>query len=551
MKSKQIQSNRTGIYLRLSKDDERAGESISIENQRQMLTKYVEEKGWKIAGEYVDDGYTGTNFDRPEVQRLIDDVHMGRLDIVIVKDLSRFGRNYIEVGRYIDYEFPLYNIRFIALSDNIDTADKNSTAMDMMPIMNVFNEWHCANTSKKIRAVKESNAKTGKYAASIAAYGYVIGDGENRLPVVDPEAAEIVKRIFEMRARGMGYRKIAADLTVDGIPVPSDYRAKRFNKEQYGIQNGFHRWHGSIVKQMLNNPIYLGHLTQMRKTTVSYKNKKQVLRDEDEWVTVKNTHEPIISQELWDKCKEIEKSHTCAKGLKSGIILPLAGLLYCPDCGGKIKYGFTDNKKKDGSIRRVSFYNCGTYTRVGKYACSSHWIGHNELQEIVLNDIRAKANLVIDDEKREREEFMRRKQQSASVKVGAEKKRLLADKKRLTELEKLIQSVYEDKVSGKIPEEICISLMEKYLEEKKTLSARVSESETILTENEKNTADVDEFIRRLKKYASAEELTREMCIELIERITIGKVVKDKTAEREIHIYYKFMDNGYSEKLHTN
>ena len=168
-----------------------------------------------------------------------------------------------------------------------------------------------------------------------------------------------------------------------------------------------------------------------------------------------------------------------------------------------------------------------------------------------INDIRAKANLVIDDEKREREEFMRRKQQSTSVKVGAEKKRLLADKKRLTELEKLIQSVYEDKVSGKIPEEICIGLMEKYLEEKKTLSARVSESEAILIENEKNTADVDEFIRRLKKYASDEELTREMCIELIERITIGKVVKDKTAEREIHIYYKFMDNGYSEKLHTN
>ena len=173
------------------------------------------------------------------------------------------------------------------------------------------------------------------------------------------------------------------------------------------------------------------------------------------------------------------------------------------------------------------------------------------MQEIVLNDIRAKASLVIDDERREREEFIRRKQQSESVKVGAEKKRLLADKKRLTELEKLIQSVYEDKVSGKIPEEICIGLMEKYLEEKKSLSARVSESEAILTENEKNTADVDEFIRRLKKYASAEELTREMCIELIERITIGQVVKDKTAEREIHIYYKFMDNGYSEKLHTN
>lgn len=385
MKSKQEQLNRTGIYLRLSKDDERAGESLSIENQRKIVTKYVQEQGWKIIDEYIDDGYSGTNFDRPDVQRLLDDAKMGKINTIVVKDLSRFGRNYIQVGQYTDYIFPTYGIRFVAISDNVDTEDKNSTGMDMMPIMNVFNEWHCANTSKKIRAVKMSSAKDGKYGSSIAAYGYIAGDDEKRIPIVDEEAAEVVRRIFNMRASGMGYRKIAATLTIEGVMSPSDYRAKRYGKEHYGIANDNHRWNGAVVKNMLANPIYIGNLAQLRQTTVSYKNKKHVTRNEKEWIVVENTHEPIISKELWQKCKEISEEHYIPKGIKSGIVLPLSGMLYCPDCGGKIKYGWTDNKRKNGKVNRVCFYNCGTYTRVGKYACSSHFIGHNELENLILD----------------------------------------------------------------------------------------------------------------------------------------------------------------------
>ena len=238
MKSKQIQSNRTGIYLRLSKDDERAGESISIENQRLMLTKYVEEKGWKIAGEYVDDGYTGTNFDRPEVQRMIDDVHMGRLDIVIVKDLSRFGRNYIEVGRYIDYEFPLYNIRFIALSDNIDTADKNSTAMDMMPIMNVFNTLMkaalMAPTSKRSNAwqfiVVDEKDKLKELSYCKEQASQFIADAALAVVVVaDPlasdvwiEDASIASIYLQLQAEDMGlgscWVQVRERFTASGMP---------------------------------------------------------------------------------------------------------------------------------------------------------------------------------------------------------------------------------------------------------------------------------------------------------------------------------------------
>ena len=292
-----------GIYVRLSKDDERAGESLSIENQKLILTKYCAEQGWNIVDTYVDDGYSGTSFDRPAVQRLLEDAKTGIINLIIVKDLSRFGRNYIQVGQYIDYIFPTYNIRFIALNDNVDTLNGNSTAMDMMPIMNVFNEWHAANTSKKIRAVIEANCKAGKYRTTYAPYGYIKGDNPNRLPVIDPPAASVVKRMFEMRAQGVSPKHIAETFNSEGIKVPSDYLAERLGRPNHWVTN--HLWSGTRIKTMLHNPTYLGHLAQMRTTTVSYKNHKTVKKDQSDWVIIENTHEPIVSQELWDKCREM------------------------------------------------------------------------------------------------------------------------------------------------------------------------------------------------------------------------------------------------------
>lgn len=219
-----------GIYLRLSKDDERAGESLSIENQRRILTNYVREQGWTIYDEYVDDGISGTSFDRPSVQRMLDDAKNGRINLIICKDLSRFGRNYIQVGQYTDYIFPMYNIRFIALNDGIDTLNSDSADMDMMPIRNVFNEWHAANTSKKVRAVIAANAKAGKMMTPYCPYGYVKSDDEMRTPIIDPYAAGIVRRIFEMRASGVKPIQIATTLNEEGVLTPFGYYYKRIGK---------------------------------------------------------------------------------------------------------------------------------------------------------------------------------------------------------------------------------------------------------------------------------------------------------------------------------
>ena len=239
-----------GIYLRLSKDDERQGESLSIENQRKMLTDYVSEQGWTLYDEYVDDGYSGTDFNRPSVQRLLDDAKSGKINLIICKDLSRFGRNYIMVGQYTDYIFPMYGIRFIALTDNVDTANSESAGMDMMPIMNIFNEWHSANTSKKLRAVHASGAKSGKYYATYCAFGYLKSDDGKRTPVIDPYAAPIVRRIFEMRASGESMRNIADVLNSEHIPTPMDYQYKRIGKND--PHDYTHIWASSNVKLILN-----------------------------------------------------------------------------------------------------------------------------------------------------------------------------------------------------------------------------------------------------------------------------------------------------------
>ncbi|MDE6677289.1 MAG: recombinase family protein, partial [Clostridia bacterium] len=246
---------KTGIYMRLSRDDEKSGESTSIERQRIILKNYVAEKGGTIVDEYIDDGWSGTSFDRPDMQRMLSDAQSGKIDTIIVKDLSRFGRNYIQVGQYIDYIFPAYGIRFVAINDNVDTSDRTSTAMDMMPIMNVFNEWHAANTSKKIRAVLEASQRSGKYTSWGYPYGYKAGTDENRTAVIDAEAAKIVKRIFELRAEGKSARTIARILTDDKVPNPTTYFTKLDGGKWNRPCNPY--WWSSTVMNILSNPVYL------------------------------------------------------------------------------------------------------------------------------------------------------------------------------------------------------------------------------------------------------------------------------------------------------
>lgn len=542
MKSKQIQLNRqnsVGLYYRLSKDDDRDGESLSIENQRNILRKYVTEKGWNIYDEYIDDGISGTTFEREGVQRLLEDAKNGTIDTIVVKDLSRFGRNYIEVGTYIDYIFPTYGIRFIALTDNVDTANGNTTAMDMMPIMNVFNEWFAANTSRKIRAVFVAKAKAGEFKATYIPYGYLKGDGNVPL-VIDEETAPVVRRIFDMRASGMGKRRIATTLTQSGIPTPSEKRNKVFGVKP--VNPNRHGWSAESVKEMLNNPVYIGNLAQQRTTTVSYKNHKTIRRPESEWIVVENTHEAIVSKEVWNKCREIDASVSQGKSNKQGIVKPLSGLVYCPECGAKMRLMYYNVIRKGiKTDDRISVFNCFEFVSHGKENCNSKAIKEDILNEIVLRDIRDKAEYVITDEESARAEFFKRKTKQVSSQTDVDAKRLKTAENRFSELTALIQSVYEDKVAGKIPEDICVELLLRYQQEKSVLAVEIETLKNKLSVKTTAEADVEEFIRRIRKYSELEELDRMTAMDIIECITVGRVPKDKETPREINIYYKLLD----------
>lgn len=532
-----------GIYVRLSQEDMRAGESLSIEHQKLILTKYVREQGWNLVDTYVDDGFSGTDFNRPSVQRLLSDAQTGRINLIICKDLSRFGRNYIEEGQYIDYIFPLHNIRFIALNDNVDTANRDSNAMEMMPVINLFNEWHASSTSKKIKAVNLANAKAGKYTCANAAYGYTKADDEKHTPIIDPEAAEVVRRIFKLRSQGMSPRAIGDQLNAENIPIPSDYRCQK--KGIVNTKYTRHLWTQVQIRQILDIPIYLGKLAMMRVTSVSYKNHKKVRKDPSEWVVTEDTHEAIISQELWDKVREAEKAVSHGKRDGKGVTQPLSGMLFCPDCGYKMKAAGRKRTLKSGELIRECYYNCSSYVLHGKELCSTHYISQKQIEAVIIADIRSMAELVVKDEQTARAAFLSKKEQQTSRQSKADIKKLNDSKHRLAELENLMQSVYEDKVMGKIPEHICVSFLEKYEAEQQELRAVIADLEERLSAEKQDREDVEEFIRRLKKYVDVQTLTRELGLELIEYVTVGAYTPNEP--REINIYYKFLDKPLNDK----
>ena len=521
-----------GLYYRLSQEDERQGESVSIDNQRTILRKYAEERGFEIHDEYIDDGVSGTTFQRPEVQRLLDDAKTGVINTIIVKDLSRFGRNYIEVGQYVDYVFPAFGIRFIAIQDNVDTESRDSGAMEMMPIMNVFNEWHAVNTSKKIRAVWKAKAKEGVFHGKKASYGYIKGTDKKGTLIIDEEVAPVVVRIFEMYASGISPRRISEILNEENVPCPGQYA---FEKLGHKGKPGDRRLWGQItIASMLKNIVYIGHMPQLMSTSVSYKNHKRFKKDQSEWIIVYNTHPPIISQELWDRVREREKSVAQGRKTKVGYTHPLSGFLFCADCGNKMKLCSSVSRKGT----RLYHFDCGYHLRYGKAYCFSHYIAASALEEIVLGDIREMAQRIVLDEKAIREEFIRHNAEVQEKSIKAAKKELQGKRNRIEELSRLMQLAYEDRLKGKMPEDICIGFIQKYSDEQKKLETEIAEIEAKLTETENTIQSADEFIRNIKKYLEAPELTREMCYELIDRIIVGGLPKITGKEREIDIMYK-------------
>ena len=336
-----------------------------------------------------------------------------------------------------------------------------------------------------------------------------------------------------MHASGISPKKISEMLNEEGILSPGQYAFNKYGHKRKPEDRKI--WCGTTIKTILDNIVYIGHLPQLMSSTVSYKNHKRFNKDQSEWTIVRNTHVPIISQELWDKVRARRASLSQGRKTKTGFVHPLSGFLFCADCGGKMKMNSTMNKDR---TKYLYSFNCGEHLRFGKAICFSHSISAKVLEEIVLDDIRTMTQRIVLDEKAFREEFIRQNAELADQAVKTRKKELQIKQRRIEELTRMIQSVYEDKVSGKMPENICFGLIEKYSTEQNTLTAELEKLETKLSETANTMQSADDFIRDIKKYLNAPELTREMCYELLERVVVGGLPKITGKERTIDIVYK-------------
>lgn len=528
-----------GIYARLSRDDERAGESMSIENQKEMLARYVREQGWTLYDYYCDDGVSGTTFDRPGFNRLVQDATDRKINLVLTKELSRLGRDYIEAGKYTDFIFPSLGCRFIALNDGVDTIRKNNKMLVILK--NVMNDLYAWDTSNKIKAVKLSTFKAGKYVGCYAPLGYRKSAADKHILEIDPVTAPVVRHIFDLRLQGNGFRKIALILNAEKVPAPRTFYYMAEGRENHRGETPF--WNDVTVKTILRNEVYLGHMVQNKTGTVSYKNHKQVSKPESEWIRVENTHEPLISQEVWDAVQRMDNHPARGRSGKSGTVSLFGDLLRCMDCGSSMRYMRDYRKKASGKEPEFKSYVCNRYASGGKNACSSHYINQKVLTQIVLTDIRCKAMWAQNSRDKLREKILAQKESSGREKLKTLQAELSSIDRRLPELDRLVQSAYEDKVLGKIPENLCVQLLNVYEAERKAKQERRRELTEQLSASRENEQSVDAWLDMVQDYYDLQELDRPTLMRLIQKIEISeKYTVDDHEERDIHIYYNFV--GY-------
>ena len=529
-----------GIYCRLSNDDERDGESVSIENQKLLLQQYVLGQGWNIYDTYVDDGYSGTNFQRPGVQRLIEDAKAKRINVIIVKDLSRFGRNYIEFGQYTDYLFPSLGCRFIALGNGIDTEKQNGSN-DVMSFLNLFNEFYSRDTSKKVKAVKKACAENGKFMGTYPAFGYKRDPADKHHLIIDEETAPIVRRIFAMRASGMPYRRIATTLNAEGIQPPRDRYYQRKGEDNPRQVN--HQWADATIKVIIHNEVYIGNMVQGRFGKLSYKSKKLVSKPKDEWIRVEGTHEPLISREVWDTVVSIGENGIRKRETSDGIKSIFVGLLYCADCGFKMRNNVERFTYKDGRSGRYSSFICGNYGRSGKSACTVHTIYENALHEIVLRDIREKARYVTYDRESLMERIVRMKDKEQNSRLASWEQELKVTAARVRELEKLMESLYKDKYDGVIPASVFQTLMQRYETERAQKADAIPDLERKVQEQRMKQNDASRWANLIQKYSELTELDETILLELVERIEIGETqIQNGIRFRDVKVFYRYVGN---------
>ncbi|MCM1523674.1 MAG: recombinase family protein [Ruminococcus sp.] len=513
-----LQDKITALYCRLSQDDMIDGESNSITNQKNILLKYAQDNHFPNPQFYVDDGWSGTNFSRPDFTRMTKDMEDGKIGIVITKDLSRLGRDYLKTGEYIEIIFPDYDVRYIAVNDSVDTFKSEN---DMMVFRNVFNDFYAKDTSKKVKAVFKAKGQSGKPLGK-PPYGYKKSETDKNAWEIDEKSAEIVKRIFNMYIGGYSVKKIALTLTSEKIPSPS----ARLKDDENS-----HIWGRTSVKSILQKIEYVGHTANFKTRRKSYKNKKKVYNPRSEWLIFEDTHPAIISRHDFDLAQEIMKSNP--KAQKCEEINPFSGMVYCADCGKKLYI----NRGKNIS-KTQEHMKCGTYTETK--GCSAHYIRTAVLREILLNEI----NKLLETVRLNEEEFVKSAMENSisshTEELKKAKKTLAKSEKRIAELDKIISRLYEDNVLGKISDERFATLSKDYEVEQSQLKQTADELTKFVETNEQKSADASQFLEIVRKYEHIDEITPEIIRELVEKIVVHAPDKSSGHRvQQVDVYYRF------------
>lgn len=533
-----LQSNQkiTALYCRLSQEDMRQGDSDSIINQRMILENYAKENGFDNTQVFVDDGYSGVNFERPAFRQILDLIEEGKVSALITKDLSRLGRNYIEVGSYTEIYFPRNNVRYIAINDNFDSlyAEGNELA----PFKNLFNEWYARDTSKKIRAVKRAKAEKGERIGSRPPYGYLKDPNDAKKIIINEETAPIVRKIFSMCVSGLGPTMIANKLKEMKIltPVMYEYR-KSGTAVTYLDPDRPYDWNAKTVADILSKEDYIGNTVNCRYTVPSYKDKRKIKRDASEQLRFEHTHEPIIDEQTWETVQKLRKGKR--RPTSMGETSKFSGLLFCADCGSKLYF----TRRRADDPKSYSF-NCSHYRNNAKEKCTPHRIREVVLEEILLEEIR-RITYAARSKEREFAEYINRKSSSENRKELAAKQRDYERlTKRVSELNALFKRLYEDNVLGRINNEQFRMLSDGYTEEQNSIISELPAMEQEIQGLKETASNVDKFISLARKYTRITELTPEILHTFVSKIVVHERTEryKQKSEQRIDIYFRYIGN---------
>lgn len=513
----------TALYCRLSQDDGREGESNSISNQKEILLAYAKQNKFPNPVFFVDDGISGTTVERPDFQRMQQMVENGEIATIIVKDLSRFGRNYLDVGNYLEIKYPTLGVRFIAIQENVDTFKETGT--EMMPFNNIFNEWYAAQTSKKIRAVNQMRAANGKRVSSNIPYGYMKNPDNRDEWLIDEPAAEVVRKIFALCLAGRGIMQIARQLEDEKVLIPTAYYISKGRAVRKQVPANPYAWQDSTVGHIIANMQYTGCTVNFMTTTVSYKVHKTVYKPQEEWQVIPNTQPAIVDMDTWQRAQELREHRI--RPTATGRTSLFSGLVYCADCGSKLHFCAAKSLKPT-----QEHFRCANY-KSGRGKCQIHFIRNVTLEKIVLEAVNNLADFVACYEP----VFLYMMAQKNIVAKQAEQKKLTAfvesGKKRIKDLDVLISRIYEDNVLGKLSDERFARMSGNYEAEQKELLSKIAESEVKLQEMSKAGVDFKVLLKTLREFTDIKKLTPTIVNKLIQRIEVHN--NDKSSG---HCYVK-------------